>query len=214
MKKVEPELAPELHEEVTKLLCELTAYNIMHTIHGILDAAVEEQDFNVRCGRVDFDALKRVGLGVGARVRGDAADGNPGPVNLERLELGLGAFAKDAHGIHFLIDANGGRALAHVTRHVVVAADGEDVDAMVLEPPEFARDKGEFERVGVGIVKQVAAVKVKLCPLLDGKINALAECLPNAAATLTQLVARHFGVIAVEMVVGGKDDPNHNRNVC
>ncbi|OJW20299.1 MAG: hypothetical protein BGO49_05230 [Planctomycetales bacterium 71-10] len=39
MKKIEPELAPELHEEVTRLLCELTAYNIMHTIHGLLEAA-------------------------------------------------------------------------------------------------------------------------------------------------------------------------------
>lgn len=39
MKKIEPELAPELHEQVTRLLCELTAYNIMHTIHGLLEAA-------------------------------------------------------------------------------------------------------------------------------------------------------------------------------
>lgn len=39
MKKIEPQLDPGLHEEVTHLLCELTAYNIMHTIHGILDAA-------------------------------------------------------------------------------------------------------------------------------------------------------------------------------
>ncbi|WP_165063804.1 hypothetical protein [Paludisphaera rhizosphaerae] len=39
MKKIEPQLDPDLHEEVTKLLCELTAYNIMHTIHGILEAA-------------------------------------------------------------------------------------------------------------------------------------------------------------------------------
>lgn len=38
MKKIEPELAPELHEDVTRLLCELTAYNIMHTIHGLLEA--------------------------------------------------------------------------------------------------------------------------------------------------------------------------------
>jgi hypothetical protein len=35
MKKVEPKLSPELHAEVTDLLCELTAYNIMHTVHGI-----------------------------------------------------------------------------------------------------------------------------------------------------------------------------------
>ncbi len=39
MKKVEPELPPELHEDVTRLICELTAYNIMHTIHGLLEAA-------------------------------------------------------------------------------------------------------------------------------------------------------------------------------
>lgn len=38
MKKIEPQLDPNLHEEVTHLLCELTAYNIMHTIHSILDA--------------------------------------------------------------------------------------------------------------------------------------------------------------------------------
>jgi hypothetical protein len=35
MKKVEPELHGELHEEVTKLLCEMTAYNIMHTLHEL-----------------------------------------------------------------------------------------------------------------------------------------------------------------------------------
>jgi hypothetical protein len=39
MKKIEPQLDPDLHEEVTHLLCELTAYNLMHTLHGILDAA-------------------------------------------------------------------------------------------------------------------------------------------------------------------------------
>jgi len=39
MKTVEPQLDPKLHEEVTRLICELTAYNIMHTIHGLLDAA-------------------------------------------------------------------------------------------------------------------------------------------------------------------------------
>jgi hypothetical protein len=38
MKKIEPELPADLHEDVTRLLCELTAYNIMHTIHGILEA--------------------------------------------------------------------------------------------------------------------------------------------------------------------------------
>jgi hypothetical protein len=35
MKKVEPQLSDGLHEEVTKLLCELTAYNIMHTVHDL-----------------------------------------------------------------------------------------------------------------------------------------------------------------------------------
>lgn len=39
MKKIEPELAPGLHEDVSRLLCELTAYNIMHTLHGLLEAA-------------------------------------------------------------------------------------------------------------------------------------------------------------------------------
>jgi hypothetical protein len=38
MKKIEPELNDELHEEVTKLLCELTAYNIMHTVHDLAEA--------------------------------------------------------------------------------------------------------------------------------------------------------------------------------
>jgi hypothetical protein len=38
MRTIEPALDPNLHEEVTRLLCELTAYNIMHTIHGILEA--------------------------------------------------------------------------------------------------------------------------------------------------------------------------------
>jgi len=38
MKKVEPQLDPTLHEDVTHLICELTAYNIMHTFHGLLDA--------------------------------------------------------------------------------------------------------------------------------------------------------------------------------
>ncbi len=38
MKKVEPELSDKLHEEVTQLLCELTAYNIMHTLHELMAA--------------------------------------------------------------------------------------------------------------------------------------------------------------------------------
>jgi hypothetical protein len=39
MKKVEPELSDKLHEDVTQLLCELTAYNIMHTLHELMAAA-------------------------------------------------------------------------------------------------------------------------------------------------------------------------------
>jgi hypothetical protein len=35
MKKVEPELSDKLHADVTRLLCELTAYNIMHTLHEL-----------------------------------------------------------------------------------------------------------------------------------------------------------------------------------
>ena len=38
MKKVEPQLDGALHEEVTHLLCELTAYNIMHTLHELMAA--------------------------------------------------------------------------------------------------------------------------------------------------------------------------------
>jgi hypothetical protein len=38
MKKVEPELGDALHEDVTHLLCELTAYNIMHTLHELMAA--------------------------------------------------------------------------------------------------------------------------------------------------------------------------------
>jgi hypothetical protein len=37
MKTVEPELGDELHEKVTHLLCELSAYNIMHTIHDLVE---------------------------------------------------------------------------------------------------------------------------------------------------------------------------------
>ncbi len=38
MKKVEPALSDEVHEDVTRLLCELTAYNIMHTLHELMSA--------------------------------------------------------------------------------------------------------------------------------------------------------------------------------
>jgi hypothetical protein len=38
MKSVEPKLDDALHDEMTKLLCELSAYNIMHTLHNLVDA--------------------------------------------------------------------------------------------------------------------------------------------------------------------------------
>jgi len=37
MKTIEPELSDELHQQVTHLLCELSAYNIMHTIHQLVE---------------------------------------------------------------------------------------------------------------------------------------------------------------------------------
>ncbi len=33
MKEVEPLLSPEAHETVTQLLCEVTAYDLMNTLH-------------------------------------------------------------------------------------------------------------------------------------------------------------------------------------
>lgn len=33
MQEVEPQLDPKLHAKVTELLCELTAYDIMHAMH-------------------------------------------------------------------------------------------------------------------------------------------------------------------------------------
>ena len=39
MRSVEPKLDDALHEQVTQLLCELTAYNIMHTLHGLMESA-------------------------------------------------------------------------------------------------------------------------------------------------------------------------------
>src|SRR5262245_4346294 len=38
MKKVEPELDDDQHEAITNLLCELSAYNIMHTVFEIAQA--------------------------------------------------------------------------------------------------------------------------------------------------------------------------------
>ncbi len=43
MKKVEPELSDSLHEDVTRLLCELSAYNIMHTLHELAAARPKTQ---------------------------------------------------------------------------------------------------------------------------------------------------------------------------
>jgi hypothetical protein len=37
MKRLEPALDDALHEQVTHLLCELSAYNIMHTIHDLVE---------------------------------------------------------------------------------------------------------------------------------------------------------------------------------
>lgn len=33
MKEIEPLLSPEVHEKVTRLLCEVTAYDLMNTFH-------------------------------------------------------------------------------------------------------------------------------------------------------------------------------------
>ena len=33
MKEVEPLLSPEAHEKITRLLCEVTAYDLMHAMH-------------------------------------------------------------------------------------------------------------------------------------------------------------------------------------
>src|SRR5262249_45695514 len=38
MKTVEPKLDDALHKEVTHLLCELWAYNLMHTVHQLMTA--------------------------------------------------------------------------------------------------------------------------------------------------------------------------------
>jgi hypothetical protein len=37
MKTVEPMLDDNVHEQVTHLLCELSAYNIMHTLHKLME---------------------------------------------------------------------------------------------------------------------------------------------------------------------------------
>ncbi len=38
MKEIEPQLDDELHEKVTHLLCELTAYDLMQMIHSFQEA--------------------------------------------------------------------------------------------------------------------------------------------------------------------------------
>ena len=38
MKVVEPNLDDDLHEKMTRLLCELSAYNIMSTMHQLMKA--------------------------------------------------------------------------------------------------------------------------------------------------------------------------------
>src|SRR3954469_22499908 len=43
MKKVEPQLSDSLHEDVTKLLCELTAYNIMQSVHELSELRTRTQ---------------------------------------------------------------------------------------------------------------------------------------------------------------------------
>jgi hypothetical protein len=35
MKEIEPELNDDLHEKITRLLCELTAYDLMHMMHAM-----------------------------------------------------------------------------------------------------------------------------------------------------------------------------------
>ena len=38
MREIEPRLDDELHAKVTRLLCELTAYDLMHTLKAMQDA--------------------------------------------------------------------------------------------------------------------------------------------------------------------------------
>ncbi len=45
MKEVEPKLDGELHGQVTSLLCELTAYNVMQTVHELASAAAPKTRF-------------------------------------------------------------------------------------------------------------------------------------------------------------------------
>lgn len=43
MAALEPKLTDELHGEITKLLAELTAYNIMNTLHELMAARPRKQ---------------------------------------------------------------------------------------------------------------------------------------------------------------------------
>jgi hypothetical protein len=45
MKAVEPKLDDELHGQMTALLCELTAYNVMQTVHELASAARPKTKF-------------------------------------------------------------------------------------------------------------------------------------------------------------------------
>ena len=38
MKALEPQLDDAMHEQVTKLLCELSAFNVMQTLHSLYEA--------------------------------------------------------------------------------------------------------------------------------------------------------------------------------
>ncbi len=38
MKEIEPQLDDALHEQLTKLLCELSAYNVMQVLHSLYEA--------------------------------------------------------------------------------------------------------------------------------------------------------------------------------
>ncbi|MBX9792038.1 MAG: hypothetical protein K2Y37_24200 [Pirellulales bacterium] len=43
MQKVEPQLSPELHAQVTQLLCELTAYDLMQCLYVLSEARPKSQ---------------------------------------------------------------------------------------------------------------------------------------------------------------------------
>jgi hypothetical protein len=43
MQEVEPQLPPPLHAKVTELLCELTAYDLMQSLHAMQDARPKTQ---------------------------------------------------------------------------------------------------------------------------------------------------------------------------